>query len=687
MKNTVQKMLVALGLCMAPAVATLASSHREAPLIAYDPQADNTDLYAFRSPTDSSKIIIVANYIPFEAPQGGPNWYTFGNNIRYEIHVKNNASTLGDNITYRFTFKTVNEDSTTFFNIRLGKQNRKTTYTLERIINNGSSFTIVSNGIVPPPNIGPRSIEGGAGLNVANYDTLMQRSIMKATSGERIYAGPIDDPFFVDLGGAFDLGGFRQPGRDGLAKFNCHSLVLEVPVSNLQKNNQPVTAALNILDPNYVIGIWASASRQTTQTLNGDGTVSGSGQWVQISRLGMPLTNEVIIPIGKKDLWNSLTPNASTEQQFYPYFRNPELSLYVDTSINGYGKAVPGLSNYLHIQSASRPSAALGPFDFRNGKAGLYPLKGNPALVGTAFDPATYGNLLLPNNTSPRSVDILPIFLTGVPNLAPYQLFSTKANGNPLSAGKPFINNFLPYVGDMLRLNMATPATPRFLPGGVANPDFSSLGLVAAAIRGLTDATYMTTNNIQPIPNMDGFPNGRRLEDDVTTIELMAIGGGVLAAIGLPYDDYTPGITPSPLTPTLLSVLGFNAGVTHNDTTFKSDFPFVQQPWRSYNGAQYSGPVGVNNLSLSAPDAIMVAYPNPFVSELTFKYKLATSGKVQIDVIDINGRVVNTMSEGAQTAGEHFARWNAGSLSAGNYFARLSVGGTVYQTLKLVKAN
>jgi hypothetical protein len=239
----------------------------------------------------------------------------------------------------------------------------------------------------------------------------------------------------------------------------------------------------------------------------------------------------------------------------------------------------------------------------------------------------------------------------------------------------------------MLRLNMATPATPRFLPNGTANPDFSSLGLVAAAIRGLTDATYMTTNNIQPIPNMDGFPNGRRLEDDVTTIELMAVGGGVLAAIGLPYDDYTPGVTASPLTPTLLTVLGFNAGITHNDTTFKRDFPFVQQPWRAYNGAQYSGAVAVNNLNMSTPEAIMVAYPNPFASDLTFKYKLAGAGKVQIDVMDINGRVVNTINEGSQTVGEHYARWNAGSLTPGNYFARLSVGGSVYQTLKLVKAN
>src|SRR6187431_455853 len=131
MKNRLNKMLVALGLCMAPAFSSLASSHREAPLIAYDPQADNTDVYAFRSPTDSSKIIIIANYIPFELPNGGPNYYSFGQNIRYEIHIKNNTLTTGDDITYRFTFNTVNEDTTTFFNIRLGKQNQKNSYTCE----------------------------------------------------------------------------------------------------------------------------------------------------------------------------------------------------------------------------------------------------------------------------------------------------------------------------------------------------------------------------------------------------------------------------------------------------------------------------------------------------------------------------------------------------------------------------
>src|ERR1700712_5572597 len=133
-----------------------ASSHREAPMIANDPLADNTDLYAFRSPDDSSKITIIANYVPLQLPQGGPNYASFGENVRYEIHIENNATT-GDDITYRFTFLKVNEDSTTFFNIRLGKQNLKTTYVAEKSVNGGAFTTIVSSGIVPPPNIGPRS--------------------------------------------------------------------------------------------------------------------------------------------------------------------------------------------------------------------------------------------------------------------------------------------------------------------------------------------------------------------------------------------------------------------------------------------------------------------------------------------------------------------------------------------------
>nr|WP_229374794.1 DUF4331 domain-containing protein [Fibrella rubiginis] len=548
-----------------------ASSHREAPLISNDPLADNTDVYAFKSPDDPNMITLIANYIPFELPEGGPNYYSFGPNIRYEIHIKNRTTTTGDDITYRFTFSNTNEDPTTFFNIRLGKQNLKTTYVCEKSTDGGVSFTtIVATGVVPPANIGPRSIEDPTlGLKAASYDALAQAAIATATSGEKVFCGPSDDPFFVDLAGAFDVGNFRPEGnvtnapKDGLARYNVHSIALKIPVNLLQKDGKTVSQAANILDGDFVIGVWASASRRQIKTLDGNGAAQFSGNWVQVSRLGMPLVNEAIIPVGMKDKWNATTPN--NDLQFASYFTNPELALYMDDS--QFGGAVPSMKA-LRIQQNS-----LGSFDFRNQKAGLFGLKGSAAVAGTALAEAAFGGVLLPNGTSPRAVDILPIFYTGVPNLAPYQL-ATGKNNNPLAAGKPFINNFLPTLGDMLRLNMAVPATPR------NDPKFSSLGLVGAAVLGLTDPAYNGSTSLQMIPNMDGFPNGRRLEDDVTTIELQAVSGVVLAAIGLFYDDAT---TLKPVSPKLVNVLSFNAGPTKNDTTFRAGFPYVQIPWRGTN--------------------------------------------------------------------------------------------------------
>ncbi len=560
----------------------MSSSHREAPLISNDPLADNTDLYVFRSPDKQDRINIIANYIPFELPQGGPNYYSFGTNIRYEIHIDNNVGTPGDDIIYRFTFQNVNEDPTTFFNIRLAKQNLKTTYTLQRSMNGGASFTtIVMNGVVPPNNIGPRSIESPVGLS-SNYNTLMTSAITTATTGETVFAGPIDDPFFVDLGGAFDLGDLprqNSASRDGLAKYNVHTIALQIDISTLQKNQKSVAQATTILDPDFVIGVWASSSRQATKTLRsanggspfnptGGGTFTEEGNWIQVSRLGMPLDNEVINPIGAKDFWNSLTPyqDLANIGKFGDYFYNPELALYMDDS--KFGPAIPAF-RALRVQSNS-----LGMFDFRNGRNGLFGLKGSSAVTGTALDDAIAGTLLLPGPGKPRSVDLYPIFQTGVPNLRPYQL-AVQKNNNPLAEGKPFINNFLPNGGDMLRINMAVPPTQR------NDPKFSSLGLVQAAVLGLTDPAYNTTKTLQFIPNMDGFPNGRRLEDDVTRIELQAVGGIVLAAIGLFYDDYHPGNpAQSPITNRLVNTLQYSTGVEKNDTTFKTSFPFVQTPWR-----------------------------------------------------------------------------------------------------------
>ncbi|MEL6987173.1 MAG: DUF4331 domain-containing protein [Bacteroidota bacterium] len=542
-----------------------ASSHREAPLISTDPLADNLDLYAFKSPDDPNSITIIATYIPMQLPQGGPNYYNFGENVRYEIHIDNDVNTAGDDVIYRFTFNGENEDPSTFFNIRLGKQNLKTSYTMERSIDGGNTFQIlIENGVVPPPNIGDRSIAGAAGLN-SSYEELFLGAISKTEMGESVFAGPVDDPFFVDLGGIFDLGDAPRQSQkpiDNLACYNAHAIAIQVPISILL-NTAAGSEPNSILDPNYVIGVWASASRPAIRTLSVDADPSYEGDWVQVSRLGMPLTNEAVIPIGQKDFWNSLSPyDEITETTMDEFFYNPELALYMDDDL--FGGAVPSFAP-LRIQKA-----ALGSFDFTNGADGLFSLKGSEAVAGSALDDAVFGNLLLPGAGKPRAVDLWPIFHTGVPNVIPYQL-ATGKGGNPLAGGKPFIHNFLPNGGDMLRINMAVPATDR------TSAEFSPLGLVQAAVLGLTQEIYATTD-VQFIPNMDGFPNGRRLEDDVTRIELQAVAGVVLAAVGLWYDDFDPGSSPSPVTQSLVDVLNYTTGVELNDKSFRTSFPYLAMP-------------------------------------------------------------------------------------------------------------
>jgi hypothetical protein len=683
----------------------MSSSHREAPLIADDRQADNTDVYAFRSPTDANKVVLIANFIPGQLPSDGPNYYHFSENIRYEIHVDNNVNTPGDDITYRWTFTRMNEDPTTFFNIRLGKENLKTTYTLERSRGSGAFQTIVTNGKVPPYNVGPRSISSMVGLNAPSYESLMMSSIMTASTGEKVFAGPVDDPFFVDAGGIFDLGDApRTTGtrpRDHLRKLNVHTLALEVDIATLQKNGNPVSMATNILDGDYVIGVWASASRRKMKTLvtgqeaimmdnnpNDNETKvmdAHTGDWVQVSRLGMPLTNEVINPIGYKDLWNRLTPyqDLANIGIFGKFFNNPELALYMDDT--KFGPAVPAFSP-LRIQRNS-----LGEFGFGNGQDGLFILKNTVGVQGSALSESAFGGLLLPGPGMPRSVDIYPIFNTGVPNLPPYQL-SVQKGLNPFVAGKPFINNFLPNGGDMLRLNMAVPVTPR------NSPDFSNEGLVQAAVLGLTDPRFSGSKALQNIPNMDGFPNGRRLEDDVTRIELQAVSGVVLAAIGFWYDDYQRFVTPSPVTPRLLSVLNYRTGINRNDTALKSVFPFVQTPWPgTFNencddqmqmqpGAARPTDVAVNRaLNIGAPEIMMTATPNPVTNRTTIRYRLSEGANVQIVVSDANGRTVNVLRNAKQDSGIYNLDWNASNVLKGVYFISIMKDGVVKQTLRILK--
>jgi len=665
----------------------MASSHREAPLIADDPLADNTDLYAFRSPDNPNTVTIIANYVPLQLPQGGPNYYFFGENIRYEIHIDNNAATSGDDIIYRFTFKNVFEDPTTFFSVRLGLRNNRTTYRLERSMNGGASFeTLVTDGFVPSPNIGKRSIESAVGLNTT-YEALEQKAIRTLPSGEKIFCGSADDPFFVDLGGVFDLGDMpRQNGTptDGVACKNTSAICIQVPISTLLKAGAP-SAPTSILDGDYVIGVWASASRQAMRTLQKYARIDHSGDWVQISRLGMPLTNEVVIPIGFKDYWNSLSPYAEiTDTQLDGFFFNPELGLYMDDSL--FGGAVPAFSK-LRIQRN-----ALGAFDFGNGQDGLFALKGTAAVAGTALDDAIFGTLLLPGAGKPRSVDLWPIFHTGVPNLPPYQL-ATGKDGNPLAAGKPFINNFLPNGGDMLRLNMAVPVTPR------NSPEFSTLGLIDAAVRGLTQAPYNTNTNIEFIPNMDGFPNGRRLEDDVTRIELQAVSGVVLAAIGIWYDDFEGD---NPVTSQLVNVLSYTTGVEANDKPFTAAFPYLAL---AHAGDGDCGGALADANGGTPPDALIgigtnarfVAsttesrvfannYPNPFSDATTIRYIVDVPTDVHISVFDRSGKLISMLVDQYYEAGNYEVRFESANLPAGLYFVKIATNkGKDVQVLKISK--
>jgi Domain of unknown function (DUF4331) len=242
-------------------------------------------------------------------------------------------------------------------------------------------------------------------------------------------------------------------------------------------------------------------------------------------------------------------------------------------------------------------------------------------------------------------------------------------------------------LGDLLRINMAVPATPR------NSADFSTLGLVGAAVLGLTDARYNGTKDLQFIPNMDGFPNGRRLEDDVTTIELQAVGGVVLAAIGLWYDDFVPGTTASPVTPSLVKTLTFNAGVTKNDTTFKAAFPYVQTPWRGFRGGNFAGTKLVNSTNTNKSERIssepiedkisVAVLGNPVTAdEFTVEVKGAKGESLEMDLVNIQGQVISHQSVNEANTTER--RTFKIGKEIGTYFLR-TVSPTGRSTVKVFR--
>jgi len=447
-----------------------ASSHREAPLIADDPAADNTDVYAFVSADKPNHVTILANYIPFEDPAGGPNFYRFDPTVLYEINVDSDGD-ADEDVVYQFRFKTsVSNPNTFLYNTNQVTSptdpdlNVKQTYTVTRVVRKAgeavSSTVLGSNLPVPPVNVGPRS-------NPAYAPT---QGVVELGGDRRVFAGPRDDPFFVDLGSIFDLLGLRpfnaahllplatEAGRDGVLNYNTHTIAIQVPKTDLL----PAPMA------NGTIGVYASASRPKIRILRGDGAVDASGPMVQVSRLGNPLINEVVIPLGQKDLWNASDPKD--DAQFADRYTSPELA---------------GLVN------------------------ALYPVLDDTPVSGRG--------------------DLAAVLLTGVPTL-----------------------NFTGAVkADLLRLNTQHTAPPV----GTG----SRLGLLAG--------------------ELSGFPNGRRLEDDVTDIEIRAVACGYGPVVGPIIESFGFCNGNANRVPNNLVGDGVDANA---DTPFLSTFPYVGPPNQGY---------------------------------------------------------------------------------------------------------
>jgi hypothetical protein len=392
--------------------AAKASSHREAPLISEDPSADLTDVYAFRSPDKPDTVTIMANVLPGEDPAAGPNWYTFSPTARYNLKIDTNGDVKPD-VIYRFQFDT---KTGPFF---LGDTAQP--FTVTRV--EGGKTTVVAKGTTAPNNIGPRS--------TPNYHSLVTKSIAQVEGGGVAFAGQRDDPFFGDVGAIFDLVAIRKGtgnaggGKDFFAGYGVHTYAVQVPIADLHAKNS-------------TIGVWASVERKRT-TVRGAVTKS-SGNWVQVDRLGNPLVNEVIIPTGMKDLWNSYQPWS--ESKFKQYYTSPILAAVINK---------------------------------------LYKL-GAPE---TGRD------------------DLVAVLLTGVPKL-----------------------NFTgPKLADVLRLNLSIPVT--------ANPN--RMGVLAG--------------------DNQGWPNGRRLGDDVIDIAEQAVGG-FLKGTKLPLGD----------------------GVNADDQKLLASFPYAADP-------------------------------------------------------------------------------------------------------------
>ena len=322
------------------------SSHREAPESSKDPVADNTDVYAFVSPDRPNYVTLIANFLPFEDPAGGPNFYEFGDDVSYRIKINNTAGAVSD-LTYEFRFTTTIRNPDTFLyntgpiaSIDDPNFNRPQTYTVTRW-RDGKPTELGKDLLVPPCNVGVRS--------TPDYPKLADAAIHNIDEDIKVFAGQRLDGFYVDLGSAFDLLALRPfqslhliptPNRDGvdtLRAFNVHTIAMQVPIKNLTADGSQPTDPMK---PESVIGVWATASRQKGHYLAED-TTKHSGPFQQVSRLGNPLFNEVINPMSQKDKWNRSKPFQ--DSAYAKYVAQPEVAKLLPVLYPGVFPNLAGL--------------------------------------------------------------------------------------------------------------------------------------------------------------------------------------------------------------------------------------------------------------------------------------------------------------------------------------------------------
>jgi hypothetical protein len=385
------------------------SSHREAPGISKDPVADNTDVYAFVSPDRPNFVTLIANYIPLEGPAGGPNFYEFGDDVLYEIAVDNDGDADGD-VRFQFRFHTTVRNAKTFLyntgpitSLPSTNWNRVQTYSVTRV-REGHDPELLGTGLTSPPvNIGPRS--------TPDYHALAAAAVHNLSGGAKVFAGQRREGFFVDLGSIFDLGDLRPfqhlhlipsadaVGVDATRQVNVHTIAIQVPKSWLTRGGSVPTDASK---PEAVIGVWASASRRKARILDGSNDTE-TGPWVQVSRLGNPLINEVVIPMALKDRWNSLPPSA--DSQFQSYVQHPELAGLIAALYPG---VFPNLAAY------TKPRADLMAILMTGIPTGV--VTGFQNFTGTTVADLLRLNLAIPPATRPNPLGILGGDLAGFPN-------------------------------------------------------------------------------------------------------------------------------------------------------------------------------------------------------------------------------------------------------------------------------